>query len=682
MSPLLNDSSSFDYLKRTRDVQLPDGVFLSLYDQDDNAHPVHVPLIFSDPNVHDVVLPNGNYKASIFEGISYVTNAVERLDGSAWSNPPARLPQSETEGGAVLEPLGNTFANVPVRPLGYVPRVDLENRLREELLKSDRHPIISLTGPGGIGKTTIAIAAIQAISERKPAPYQVILWISARDIDLLDSGPKPVSQKVFTQRDISRAAVDLLEPSERSSNSFQPDDFFQQCLAQGAAGTTLFVLDNFETVQNPADVFSWLDTHIRSPNKVLITTRFRNFVGDYPIEISGMSDEEANTLIDQHASRLDIESLLSTEYKNKIFCESDGHPYVIKILLGQIAKEQKAVKLQRIVATADHLLSALFKRTFSALSPAGQRVFLLLCSWRVVVPEVAVEAVSLRPGTERFDVAGALEELGRFSLVDQTVSDEEGSTFVSVPLAAAMYGRSELEVSPFKVAVEEDRKVLMEFGPGKRADAHRGILPRIENLIKAVAARASNSPADLENTLPVLNYLAARVPMAYPRLAELVMEVNDSKQSIERAKEYMRSFLQTAEIPYRLGAWRKLANLCRLSEDPMGEVHALCEAALFSASDQEMLSLLVNELNNRIRDLKEKSVKDAWHEGVRELLVKVIEVMERHIKGLSATDCSRLAWLLLNIGNSERALDVAKIGVQREANNDYCQSLILRLESH
>ena len=29
---------------------------------------------------------------------------------------------------------------------------------------------------------------------------------------------------------------------------------------------------------------------------------------------------------------------------------------------------------------------------------------------------------------------------------------------MSVPLTAAMYGRRKLEVSPFKVAVEEDRK--------------------------------------------------------------------------------------------------------------------------------------------------------------------------------------------------------------------------------
>ena len=159
----------------------------------------------------------------------------------------------------------------------------------------------------------------------------------------------------------------------------------------------MFVLDNFETVQNPADVFRWIDTYIRPPNKVLITTRFRDFVGDYPIEIVGMLDEEARSLVDQHAARLNIERFLGTAYKQELVRESDGHPYVIKILLGQVAKERKAVNPERIVATEHHLLNALFKRTYAALSPAGKRVFLLLCSWRVSVPEVAVEAVSLRP---------------------------------------------------------------------------------------------------------------------------------------------------------------------------------------------------------------------------------------------------------------------------------------------
>ena len=441
------------------------------------------------------------------------------------------------------------------------------------------------------------------------------------------------------------------------------------------------MLDNFETLQNPADVVNWIDAHIRPPNKVLITTRFRGFHGDYPIEIRGMSDDEASRLIKHHAARLNIERLLSTAYKEELVSESDGHPYVMQILLGQVAKERKAVKPQRIVATDDRLLNALFKRTYAALSPAGQRVFLLLCSWRVFVPEVAVEAVSLRPGTEKFNVAGALEELSQFSLVDHSVSDEDRARFVGVPLAAAMYEQRELVVSPFKVAVEEDRKLLMEFGAGKRRDTQRGVLPRIDSLIKAVALRASTSPTDLEEALPVLDYLASQFPKTYLRLAELVLEVGDDEQSKEQAKAYVRSFLETAEIHERLGAWLKLADLCDLSKDPVGEIHALCEAALLPTSDPESIGQLANRLNNRIRDLKDRSIQDAWSGEVKELLGRVVEAMESHQNKLSATDCSPLAWLHLNSGSAERALDVARNGIEREPTNEYCQKLISRLES-
>ena len=675
VSTLLGDTAPFDYLKRERDEQFSNGVYLHL------GLPVHVPLVFSDPDVLDIALPNGSHRGSTFEVLSYVTNEVTRQDSSAWSDPPARLPKSETEGRAVLDVLGNTFTNVPPRFYGYIPRNDLEDRLQEELLRPDIHRIISLTGPGGIGKTATAIAAIHCISGLDPAPYELILWLSARDIDLLEFGPKPVSPRVVTQRDISRAVVALLEPHDRSSKGFEPETFFQKCLAEGAAGPTLFVLDNFETVQSPADVFKWIDTHARPPNKVLITTRFRDFVGDYPIGIGGMTDSQASSLVDQHSARLNITELLSSDYKRELIRESDGHPYVIKILLGQVAKENRAVKPKRIVANADDLLKALFERTFEALSPAGQRVFLLLSSWRVFVPEVAVEAVSLRPGTERFNVAGALQELHRFSLVEQIFSEkEEEEAFVGVPLAAAMYGRRKLEVSPFKVQVEEDRKLLMEFGAGKKEAVRWGVLPRIENLIRAVAARASTSPTTLEETLPVLEYLAARVPKAYLKLSDLVREVGTPEYLTDKAKQYVVRYLESASTPDRLEAWRKLANLCRSSQDPVGEIHALSEAALLGASDHEELGRFVNSLNSRIRDLKSYSTENDWFGRVRGLLEQVIQKMERHLGELSPTNCSRLAWLYLNVGNFERALDVAKLGVEREPTNEHCKNLILKLD--
>ena len=675
VSPLLSDTSPFDYLKRERNVQLRDGVYFYC------DRPIHTPLVFSDPDIRDIALPNGNYKSNHFEALSYITNDVTIKDGSEWSDPPSRLPSSETEGSAELEILGNTFANVPPMPIGHIARSVLESRVREEVVNFEQHPILSLTGPGGVGKTTIAISAIREIVNEESSPYKVILWISARDIDLLEFGPKPVSPRVVTEDNIADAAVDLLEAADTANGKLDGRAYFQDCLEKGAWGEpTLFVLDNFETMQNPSDAFKWVDTYVRPPNKVLITTRFRSFVGDYYIEIGGMTDEEANWLIDEHASRLGIVSLLTPTYKETLIRESDGHPYVIKILLGAVAKEGQAVAPRRVVASSDDLLRSLFQRTYNALSLAGQRVFLLLCSWRVFVPEVAVEAVSLRPGTERFDVSSALEELSRYSLVDRVGSVEDslegGGAFVGVPLAAAEYGRRKLEVSPFKAAIEQDRKLLMEFGAGKQEDAARGVLPRIDNLVQAVAKRASEEAETLDEVLPVLEYLAERVPKAYLRLADLVMEVDDSTDAMERAIRYLRSFLEVAAPPDRLDAWLRLAGLCERNEDWLGAVHALSEAMLLSTSDREDISRNANRLNILLSDLKRRNVEVAWSGGLQELIERASQAMERRLDILTATDCSRLAWLYRNIGNTSRALDIANIGLERDPANEHCLNLV------
>jgi hypothetical protein len=557
----------------------------------------------------------------------------------------------------------------------------LEARVREELERTDRHPIVSLTGPGGIGKTTVALAAIAEITKSDQPPYDVVLWMSARDIDLLESGPKPVAPRVVRKEEIARAAVELLEPRERDNAGFQPEAYFEAILAKGAAGPTLFVFDNFETVQSPADVFNWVDTHIRLPNKVLITTRFRDFAGDYPIEIGGMTDDEALRLIDQEAARLGIGDLIGANYKEELIDESHGHPYVIKILLGQVAAQGRAVKPERIVAGADQLLTALFERTYEALSPAGQRVFLLLCSWRVFLPAVAVEAVSLRPGNERFDAGAALAELKRFSLVEEIAPATDSERFVGVPLAAAAYGRRKLEVSPFKVAVEEDRKLLMEFGAGKREDVQRGVLPRIDRLVRAVATRASEDPRALEGFVPILEYVASRVPQAYLRLAQLVIETQGEQRGAERAKNYLRRFLETAQIHEKLHAWGRLAELCHATNDAVGEVHALSEAALLPGISAAEIGSLANQINNRIRDLKGRRVEDAWSPEVRSLIERVATALERRLTELSATDCSRLAWLYLNIGREDRARDIARIGLERDPSNDHCLNLVRKLGS-
>jgi hypothetical protein len=674
--PLLGDSSQLDYLKKTRDVKLPNGVYLYL------DRPIRVSMVFSDPDLLDVFLPNGNFRENSFEILSYVTNDCRTCDGAAWTDPPGRLPSSETEGRTTLEIVGKTFSNLPSELRGYIQRPRLESALIEELEKTDRHPIISLTGPGGIGKTSLAITALHRLTKHDNPPYDVVLWMSARDIDLLEAGPKPVLSRVPTRKEIARCAVDLLEPPERKSAGFDPETYFSECLTGCAVGRTLFVIDNFETLEDPSGVFKWIDTYIRPPNKVLITTRFRDFSGDFPIEVAGMTDEEALALIDREATRLQINHLIDGPYKEDLIRESDGHPYVIKILMGQVAKERRPVKPERIVAGANQLLTALFERTYSNLSPASQRVFLLLCSWRVLVPTIAVEAIMLRPGNERFDVMGALEELRRFSLVEETTSPADTMTFVGVPLAASIFGKRKLEVSALKAAIEEDRQLLMECGAGKRDDVPRGVFPRVERLLRAVALKASTDVGALRTNLPILEHIALNVPQAYINLADLVLETEQTQESVERAKGYLRNFLERShDLSQKKSVWFKLANLCVGTGDAVGEVHAISEVALLPTADAEEISEIANRLNSRIRELKGQDIGEAWSPEVRVLLERVISAMEKHMSKLSATGCSRLAWLLLNVGKGEKAKDVAQKGLERDPDNEYCRKLLQRLDS-
>src|SRR5262249_27514898 len=142
----------------------------------------------------------------------------------------------------------------------------------------------------------------------------------------------------------------VVSKANRAKKDFKARPFFEQQLHKNEFGPCLYIFDNFETTQNPVDLFNWVDTHIREPNKVLITTRLRDFKGDYPIEVHGMTEEESRELISRTAADLEVKSLLTEEYIGQLISESEGHPYVIKMLLGEIAQEGRIGHIPRLVA--------------------------------------------------------------------------------------------------------------------------------------------------------------------------------------------------------------------------------------------------------------------------------------------------------------------------------------------
>ena len=296
------ETSSFDPLKTNVGAKagltrnLEDGVYI--YFQE----PMRVELVETNVDVADFFFPNGAFKGKSYELLSLISDNRKQGDASAYQSPAGERPPSETEGKGILDVVGKTWTNLPALPSGYVERSQLQNQLYGEL-NNDRHPVITLVGRGGIGKTSLAITVLNGLALQ--GTFEAIIWFSARDIDLLLEGPKVVTPRVLSQTDIAEEFVRFLEPENFKQRGFKALEYLASSLSKSPiGGPLLFVFDNFETVRNPGDLFAWLDMHIRLPNKILITSRYREFKADYPIEVSGMTEKEADQLIDATANRL------------------------------------------------------------------------------------------------------------------------------------------------------------------------------------------------------------------------------------------------------------------------------------------------------------------------------------------------------------------------------------------
>ncbi|WP_291132384.1 NB-ARC domain-containing protein [Flavobacterium sp. UBA7682] len=660
LSFLANKTDDLDYLKLEKTHSLDDGIYCLL---DHELRKIN--LLTSNSELTDVFVTNGNLKSEVFESISYITD--QRLASCAknFLNPITQLPPSHTEGISSLEVLGECFTNLPVSTEEYISRKDLEKEFLNTINETERFPIITLLGKGGIGKTTLALNVLKqvALTQR----FNLIIWFSARDIDLLMDGPKQVQTKVLNQKDISNEYCNLVYPGIEIKDKL---DFFSHQLTSNDIGTALYVFDNFETVTNPVEVFEWINTYIRNPNKVIITSRIsRSFKADYPIEVNGMTEEECKSLINLVGSKLRISQILTNKYIDELISESDGHPYIIKILLGEVAKSGKIEKIQRIVAEQEKILTALFKRTFNTLSPAAKRVFLTLSSWNSIVPTIAVEAVLWRPENEKMDVQNAIEELRMSSFID--IINEDSETLINVPLAASVFGKGELEVYPEKLKILEDRELLMEFGASNQTSVSIGVSSKVERKFRAVANRIS-SLDEFKKELPVLEYIATKYPNSYSHIISIFEEYGD----YESVKYYIRENLkQERTNKGKALLWQRLADVCDITQDWEGESHALSELALLPGIDFQLISDAANRINNHFYTHPEARVA----EYKKILLDKVSEIMLRRIKEGSPTDYSRLAWLFLNNSNEDKAMEIVNAGLALDEENQYCLRIFDKL---
>jgi hypothetical protein len=666
VSAITDDVSSFSFLKTIQDLQFPNGVYLFM------AGPRRINLVHTDAELHDFFFANGGLSAKRFELLSYYSDDKLDGDGSAYLTPPGVLPPSETEGRGELVACGNCFSNAPDVAQDYISRLELESDLRK-LLLDDKRPIITLLGRGGIGKTSLALKVIQGLYA--DSRYDVVVWLSARDVDLQFSGPKPVRPLVLSPGDMGKFYAELVLPPEKASaKDFNAQSFFERQLQTCELGSCLFVFDNFETTQNPIEMFNWVDSFIRLPNKALITTRLREFKGDYPLEVDGMSESESRLLISQTASSLEISDVLDEEYIAELIDRSGGHPYVIKVMLGEAAKLGRKTNIPQLVAASGDILTALFERTYAALSPCSQRAFLTLSAWNSPVPRLALEAVLFRSTEEIHEVEKGVEALLQYSMAETHLAPVDQQEFIGLPLVASVFGKKKLNISPSKPAIQADVEILQMLGPSRRDDVNLGLAKRLENFIANISRRIDLG-ADYESFRSILEAICRSYNIGWFLVARWHMEQRTA-ESYGFAKEELRRFLESAPLSAEsYEAWKLLGHACYQTGDELGEVHAFIERAQGSDVPFYDLSNTANRLNNFIRE----HGTEMDQAQKRDLVMRILSVLHLRRSEADPNDLSRMAWLAINSGQELIAREYVASGLALHEENYHLVKLSQRL---
>lgn len=660
VSSLGGDRKPFEYLTRSKESSIEDGCYIFL------DTPRRTPLLFTEPDLTDFFVPNGNFKGGSFEVLSYISDETRTEDGSAWLLATEARPASETAAKPNLEVVGNVLTNMPPQPEGYIRRAGLESELASKL-EDTRHPVITLQGRGGVGKTSLALHVLHEIA--LGADFFSMIWFSARDIDLLPQGPRIVKADILSTDDVARDFTRLMRPTQLPSTR-DAHSYFTQCLSgQADDGPFIFVLDNFETIRDPAELYAYLNNAVRLPNKVLITTRTRDFKADYPIEISGMNRDEFSELVRETALRLQVSTLIDSQYEDDIFEESDGHPYIAKVLLGEVARAGKQIKPKRVFATRESMLDALFERSFATLSPAAQRVFLTLCNWRSLVPKIGLEAVLFRAENERIDVERAISELEKTSLLEILGDVDNGNAFLSVPLAAALFGKRKLVTSPLKLAIDADLDIIHGFGPVATTDIARGIGPRIERMARAAASRSESGEA-ITQEISVIQYIATEYFPAWLTLADLQeQQLGDQSAAIQSVSRYLES------VPDDENAWKHLIRLYTATGSPIAEMNARLQFVELGRPAFSELSYAAIRLNGMLA----RRAIDLDATEKRLLVQRLRSLLEERISEADATDLSRLAWLCMHEHDLSAAMLWVTKGLEIDPANEHCQSLKRKL---
>lgn len=261
---------------------------------------------------------------------------------------------------------------------GFVGR-EKEIQELQGLILSEQDRIVTITGPGGLGKKSIALKLAYNLLNSIDNPYESIIWFSAEKPKINDDGYFPIIPCIDLAKSLGKEIFKVLDPDAFLSfgeNEVTFESYKEQIYRLLKNHKSLLIIDNLETIIHDNNIVDII-RDIPRPSQVLITSQrgLGEIERRFPLPI--MSEKEAIRLfrmVSKARSRQDLENLTDNEI-GIIVKKIRNYPLLIKWCIGQVCLGKLIDSaFSPIISDESELAKIIFDDIFSMLSELSKKI--------------------------------------------------------------------------------------------------------------------------------------------------------------------------------------------------------------------------------------------------------------------------------------------------------------------